>query len=60
MDKDNRYWDTHKEIYNRLLNSLDKDIVDKIYKNPNCIEAHLLNSKVEKQIQETLQQESTA
>ncbi len=60
MDKDNRYWNTHKEIYNKLLNNLDKDIVDKIYRNPDCTEAHLLNKKVEKEIREILHQESTA
>ena len=60
MDKDNRYWKAHKNIYNKLLNSLDQDIVDKIYRNPNCIEAHLLNNKVEKEIEQILEQESTA
>lgn len=60
MDRDNKYWNTHKEVYNKLFNELDNDIIDKIYRNPNCAEARLLNDKVEKQIQEILQQESTA
>ena len=60
MDRDNKYWNTHKEVYNKLFNELDNDIIDKIYRNPNCAEARLLNDKVEKQIQEILPQESTA
>ncbi len=60
MDKDNRYWSTHKQVYNNFLNELDKEIVEKIYKNPDCVEAQLLNSKVDKEIEQQLNQESTA
>ncbi len=60
MDKDNRYWSTHKQVYNNFLNELDKEIVEKIYKNPDCVEALLLNSKVDKEIEQQLNQESTA
>ena len=59
MDKDNRYWNMHKQVYNDFLNELDNEIIEKIYKNPNCAEAHLLNKRVDKQIQESLK-ESTA
>ncbi len=60
MDKDNRYWNIHKEVFNKFLNELDTEIVDKIYRNPNCVEAHLLNKKVEKEIQQIMQQELTS
>ena len=57
IDKDNRYWNIHKEVFNKFFNELDKDIADRIYRNPNCIEAHLLNRKVEKEVSQILQQE---
>ena len=60
MDKDNRYWNKHKQVYNELLNELDNIIIDKIHRNPNCAEAHLLNRRVDKRIQESLREESTA
>jgi succinate dehydrogenase flavin-adding protein (antitoxin of CptAB toxin-antitoxin module) len=59
MDKDYKYWNAHKAIYNELLNELDNSIIMKITTNPNCAEAHLLNKRVDKQIQESLK-ESTA
>ena len=57
MDKDNRYWNAHKKIFNKLFNELDKDIANRIYRNPNGIEAHLLNKRIDKEIKETLQEE---
>ena len=33
MDKDNRYWNTHIEVFNKFFNELDKDIADRIYIN---------------------------
>ena len=60
MDKDYKYWNTHKEKYNELLNELDNTIINKIITNPNCAEAHLLNRRVDKQVQESKSQESTA
>ena len=59
MDKDNRYWNKHKQVYNELLNELDNVIIDKIYRNPNCAEAHLLNKRVNKEVEEGLSKEST-
>ena len=60
MDKDNRYWNMHKQVYNDFLNELDNEIIEKIYKNPNCAEAHLINNKVDKEVEERLNKESTA
>ena len=59
MDKDYKYWNAHKAIYNELLNELDNSIIMKITTNPNCAEAHLLNKRGDKQIQESLK-EATA
>ena len=59
MDKDNRYWNKHKQVYNELLNELDNVIIDKIYRNPNCAEARLLSKKVDKEIEEHFNKEST-
>jgi hypothetical protein len=60
MDKDYTYWNIHKEVYNTFLNELDNTIIDRIYKNPNCTEAKLLNNRVNKEIEERLNKESTA
>ena len=60
MDKDYKYWNAHKAIYNELLNELDNSIIMKITTNPNCAEAHLINNKVDKEIEERLNKESTA
>jgi succinate dehydrogenase flavin-adding protein (antitoxin of CptAB toxin-antitoxin module) len=60
MDKDNRYWNKHKQIYNELLNELDNSIINRIYSNPNCAEAQLLNKRVDKRIIELYKEESTA
>ena len=60
MDKDNRYWKIHKEIYNKLFGDIDLDIANKIYKNPNCAEGQLLNKRVDIEIKERLEQEPAA
>jgi len=57
MDKDNRYWNAHKKIFNKLFNELDKDIANRIYRNPNGIEARLLNRRVEKEVEQILEEE---
>ena len=33
MDKDYKYWNAHKAIYNELLNELDNSIIMKITTN---------------------------
>lgn len=60
MDKDYTYWNIHKEVYNTFLNELDNTIIDRIYNHPNCTEAKLLNNRVNKEIEERLNKESTA
>jgi hypothetical protein len=60
IDKDNRYWKIHKEIYNKLFGDIDSDIADKIYKNPNCAEGRLLDKRVGAEIKERLEQEPVA
>ena len=57
MDKDNRYWNAHKKVFNTLFNELDKDIANRIYRNPSGIEARLLNRRVEKEVKQILQEE---
>ena len=56
MEKDTKYWNTHKEVYNDMLAELDNDVIRRIYQNPNGSESYLLNKKVEEKTKETLLQ----
>ena len=55
MEKNQDYWDTHKEIYNDLLNELDIEIINKVMANPNGPESKRLNQRVENRVKEKLQ-----
>jgi len=55
MEKNQDYWDTHKEIYNNLLNELDIEIINKVMANPNGPESKRLNQRVENRVKEKLQ-----
>ena len=46
MDKDTKYWNTHKRVYDEMLLELDNDVVRKVFENPNGAESQLLNKKV--------------
>jgi hypothetical protein len=56
MEKDNNYWILHKEIYNEMMADLDTDVIRKIYDNPNCTEARLLQKRVDRAIQDKTKQ----
>ncbi len=55
MEKNQDYWNTHKEIYNDLLNELDIEIINKVMENPSGPESKRLNQRVENRVKEKLQ-----
>ena len=55
IDKDNNYWNKHKEVFNEMISELDTDIANKIYNNPKCQEANLFLKKVNKRVEELLE-----
>ena len=46
MEKDNTYWELHKEVYTEELDKLDKDIINLIHNHPMSKEAALLNERI--------------
>lgn len=50
---DVKYRESHKDIYNRLLDELDTKTVQKIMNNPFCDEAVLLNERVKRELKST-------
>ena len=50
MEKDNTYWELHKEVYTEELDKLDKDIINLIHNNPMSKEASLLNERIEAEV----------
>ena len=56
MDKDTKYWNTHKRVYDEMLLELDNDVVRKVFENPNGAESQLLNKKVEEKTRKLLLQ----
>ena len=56
MDKDTKYWNTHKKVYDEMLLELDNDVVRKVFENPNGAESQLLNKKVEEKTRKLLLQ----
>ena len=56
MEKDTKYWKTHKQVYNDMLTELDSEVIRRVFENPNGAESQLLNKKVEERTKETLLQ----
>ena len=54
IEKDNNYWNTHKEVFNDLISELDTEIINRIYNNPNCHEGRLFQKKVDRRVEELL------
>ena len=55
MDKDNHYWNIHKQVWNELLAELDTDVVMKIYDKPNSSEGKLFSRRVDKEAEKRIQ-----
>ena len=55
MEKDNHYWNIHKQVWNELLSELDTDVVMKIYDKPNSTEGKLFTRQVDKEVKNRLQ-----
>ena len=56
MEKNNKYWNTHKMVYMEELDKLDNSIINEIQNKPYSKEAHLFNEKIEDKIKEKLNQ----
>tara|TARA_B110001454_G_C12441068_1_gene317846 strand:+ start:416 stop:592 length:177 start_codon:yes stop_codon:yes gene_type:complete len=54
IEKDSRYWMMHKEIYWNELLELDQEVQNNIINYPHSKEARLLESKVDRLIEERL------
>ena len=54
IEKDSRYWMMHKEIYWNELLGLDQEVQNNIINYPHSKEARLLESKVDRLIEERL------
>ena len=54
MNKDNNYWNIHKEVYMDEFDKLDNEIASIVQTKPYSPEARLFNEKVEKTIKEKL------
>jgi succinate dehydrogenase flavin-adding protein (antitoxin of CptAB toxin-antitoxin module) len=52
---DLRYSQLHREVYTRMLDDLDSDIVKEIMQNPSCEASLLLNSRVESEIKRRME-----
>ena len=50
MEKDNTYWELHKEVYTEELDKLDKDIINLIHNHPMSKEASLLNERIDAEV----------
>jgi len=50
MEKDNIYWELHKEVYTEELDKLDKDIINLIHNHPMSKEASLLNERIDAEV----------
>lgn len=56
MNKDNRYWDIHKEVYTDELDELDPEIRNTVLTKPLSREAKLFNDKIDKVIETKLKE----
>tara|TARA_Y100000310_G_scaffold235801_1_gene238970 strand:- start:688 stop:879 length:192 start_codon:yes stop_codon:yes gene_type:complete len=52
MEKDNNYWNLHKDIYLEKFSELSSEIRDLITNNPNSKEAKLLEGRVKREVEE--------
>jgi|21_taG_2_1085346.scaffolds.fasta_scaffold32790_3 hypothetical protein len=58
MNKDNNYWNIHKEVYMDEFDKLDKDIAKIVQTKPLSHEAELFNKKVDETISIRLKENS--
>ena len=54
MDKDNNYWNLHKDIYIENFSNLAPEIRNLITNNPDSKEAKLLNIRVKRELDKAL------
>lgn len=56
MNKDNNYWNIHKEVYTDELDELDPEIRNTVLTKPLSHEAKLFNDKIDKVIETKLKE----
>ena len=49
-----QYASIHKNVYSKMLDTLDIETVSKIMSNPDCKESVLLNLKVKEEVEKIL------
>ena len=52
--KSSRYWDTHKEVYQELLDELGGEVRSIVLDDSNSYEAKVFNKKVEDETKKRL------